>query len=92
MNEEEVKIAGIVGNIELSNRPRITKREKAVYIELINDVGAVKKKLEKLSLRLWHSKYKSDYHSFKINDAERALKEIADEINRIVKMLNCSEQ
>lgn len=82
MNEEKEKIAEIIGTVDLSNKSRVTKKEKTDYARLLSEVGDVKKKLDKLNLRLWHSVYKSDYHSLELSETEKLLRELAADIEQ----------
>jgi hypothetical protein len=90
MHEE--RIAEIVGNMDFVNKTRITKKGKKAYVELADEVSGIKKKLDKLNIRLWHSGYKGDYHSLSLTEAETMLREIAEDIEKTAAKLSCSGQ
>ena len=88
MDETQNKIASMVSNLSFDRKARATKKEKAAYFELKDDLGKVKKKIDKLHLRLWHCEYKNDYHSLSLDEAKLILSEAAVDLNNIISRVN----
>lgn len=85
MEKTREQIADMVKNMRFERKKPVGKKTKAVYSELQNKLGSIKNDLSKLSLRLWHAEYKSDYHSLSLSEAEGILEEIQKDIDTILK-------
>jgi len=84
MDDIKKRISDIVRDMEFDRKPRVSKTQKEACFELSDDVGGVKKELDKLNLRLWHCVYKNDYHSLKPDEALDALKKIRSDLDGII--------
>ena len=84
MDDIKKRISDIVRGMEFGRKPRLPKTQKEACFELSDDVGGVKKELDKLNLRLWHCVYKNDYHSLKLAEALDGLKKIKSDLDVII--------
>ncbi len=84
MDEVKERIAKIVGGVNLEKKARATKKEKETFASLKDEMGAIKKDIDKLSLRLWHACYKNDYHSLSAGEARELLGQVRDKIDVIL--------
>lgn len=84
MEKTRKLIADMVKDMRFERKKKTDKKTKAMYQELQNKLGNTINDLNKLHLRLWHTDYKSDYHSLSLVETERILKQIREDIDTIL--------
>jgi len=85
MDETNQIIEDMVSDMRFKRRKPVTKQTKQEMAALYDALGAVLGRMNKLHLALWHAQEKSDYHSTNLQDAMQELRQIRDEIDKVLK-------
>ena len=84
MNETEKKIADIVSGIDLERKKPVLPEEKQQTAELLDELTAAKRQLDKLHLKLWYAVEKKDYHSLSLEQAKQELRSLLDALEKLI--------
>lgn len=82
--DEAERTRQILSSVNLEKKARVTKKDKEAILELKREVEAIKNEISKLHLMLWHTEYKSDYHSLSLDEAMERLRQIRKNIDDIL--------
>lgn len=85
MDDTNQIIEDMVSGMRFERRTPVTKQTKQEIAALYDALGAVRARINKLHLALWHAQEKSDYHSTNLQDTKQALRQIRDEIDALIK-------
>jgi len=78
----------ILESIGFSRKKPPSAAQKKAYAELQRSVNTARQRLNKLHLRLWQAVSSRDYHSVSLEEAKKALGDIARELDAVSKTLS----
>ena len=84
MDETNQIIEDMVSGMRFERRKPVTKQTKQEIAALYDALGAVRARINKLHLALWHAQERRDYHSTNLQDAMQELRQIRDEIDALL--------
>ena len=83
--DEHKKIAGFVSDMDFKRSRPVSADIKNQFSDMSGELSELRKRLNKLCLRLWHAEEKNDYRSLTQEKAREELALIRDSIDRLLK-------
>lgn len=83
MNDENV--LEILESLDFDKKRPVIAADKRAYAALQRSVDDVRQRLNQLHIRLWHAEQSRDYHSLPLEEARKALEDIARQLDAISK-------
>jgi cell shape-determining protein MreC len=85
MDESKARIADMVSSMDFERKKPVTNQTKLDVNELSNSLTEVRKRLDKLSLSLWHAQDKSDYRAISVDQVKEELAKAREELDEALR-------